>query len=61
MREADGAPFTFVDGTLVHPNTSASPYAHWDWQYYSSRNISAQCGTARFNTSFDYFLGECNL
>jgi hypothetical protein len=46
-----------VDGSFVHPNTSASPYAHWDWMYYSTRNFSSQCGVARYNTSFDYFLG----
>ena len=56
-RTNDTTDFTFVDGSAVHPNTSAVPYAHWDWVSYSSRNISGQCGTARYNTSFDYYLG----
>jgi hypothetical protein len=56
-RASDTADFTFVDGSIVHPNTSASPYAHWDWMYYTTRNFSMQCGMARFNSSYDYFLG----
>ena len=56
-RADDTSDFTFADASYVHPNTSASPYAHWDWMYYSTRNFSSQCGMARYNSSFDYFLG----